>query len=45
VGSIPGLGRPPGGGKGNPVLYPCLENPMDREAWWVTVHRVANSRT
>ena len=33
VGSIPGLGRSPGGGNGNPLKYPCLENPMDREAW------------
>ena len=33
VGSIPGLGRYPGGGNGNPLQYPCLENPMDREAW------------
>ena len=32
-GSIPGLGRSPGGGKGNPLQYSCLENPMDREAW------------
>ena len=33
VGSIPGLGKSPGGGNGNPLQYPCLENPMDREAW------------
>jgi len=33
AGSIPGLGRSPGGGHGNPLLYSCLENPMDREAW------------
>ena len=32
-GSIPGLGRPPRGGHGNPLLYSCLENPLDREAW------------
>ena len=34
VGSIPGLGRSPGGGHGNPQQYSCLENPMDRGAWW-----------
>ena len=34
AGSIPGLGRSPGGGNGNPLQYSCLENPMDREAWW-----------
>ena len=44
-GSIPGWGRSPGGGYGNPLQYACLENPMDREAWWATVHRVTNSRT
>ena len=38
-----GSGRPPGGG--NPVWYFWLENPMDRGAWWATVHRVAKSRT
>ena len=37
VGSIPGLGRFPGGGHGNPLQYSCLENPMDRGAWWATV--------
>ena len=37
VGSIPGLGRYPGGGH-DPLYYSCLENPMDREAWWATVH-------
>ena len=37
LGSIPGLGRYPGGGRGNPLEYSCLENPMDREAWWATV--------
>ena len=41
VGSIPGWGRSPGGGHGNPLQYSCLENPMDRGAWWATVHRVA----
>ena len=35
--SIPGLGRSPGGGHGNPHQYSCLENPMDRGAWWATV--------
>ena len=39
--SIPGSGRSPGGGSGNPLQYSCLENPMDREAWWATVHGVA----
>ena len=37
---IPELGRSPGGGKGNPLQYSCLENPMDRGAWWATVWRV-----
>ena len=45
VGLIPGLGRSPGGGHGNPLQYSCLENPMDRDAWWATVHGVANSQT
>ena len=45
LGSIPGLGRSPGEGKGNPLQYSCLENPMDRGAWWATVHGVAKSRT
>ena len=40
VGSIPGLGRSPGEGNGNPVQYSCLENPMDRGAWRATVHGV-----
>ena len=40
TGSISGLGRTPGGGNGNPLLYSCLENPMDRGAWWATVHVV-----
>ena len=39
--SIPGLLRSPGGGHGNPLQYPCLENPMDRGAWQAIVHRVA----
>ena len=37
-GSIRGLGRTPGEGNGNPIQYSCLENPMDRGAWWATVH-------
>ena len=45
TGLIPVSGRSPGGGHGNPFQYSCLENPMDREAWWATVHRVAKSRT
>ena len=45
VGSVPGSGRSPGGGHGNPFQYSCLENLMDREAWWVTVHGVTKSRT
>ena len=44
VSSIPGLGRSPGGGRGNPLQYSCLENPMDRGAWRARVHRVAKSR-
>ena len=43
-GSIPELGRSPGGGHGNPLQYSCLENPMDRGTWRATVHRVAESR-
>ena len=45
LGSIPGSGRSPGEGNGNPLQYSCLENPMDGGAWWATVHRVAKSRT
>ena len=45
MGSIPGLGRSPGEGNGNPLQYSCLENPMDRGAWWVTVHRATKSQT
>ena len=41
VGSVPGSGKSPGEGNGNPLQYSCLENPMDREAWQATVHRVA----
>ena len=44
-GSIPGSGRSPGEGNGNPLQYSCLDNPMDGGAWWATVHRVAESRT
>ena len=47
-GLIPGLGRSPGEGNGNteaPLQYSCLEDSTNREAWWVTVHRVAKSRT
>ena len=44
-GSIPALGRPPEEENGNPLQYSCLENPMDREAWWSTVHGVAKSDT
>ena len=44
VGVIPGSGRFPGEGNGNPLQYSCLENPMDRGVWWVTVHGVAKSR-
>ena len=44
-GSIPGLGRPPGEGNGNPLLYSCLENPVDGGAWWATVHGVTKSQT
>ena len=43
VGSIPGLGRSPGRGHGNPLQYSCLENSMDRGAWWTIVHRVTES--
>ena len=45
LGSIPGLGRSPGEGNDNPLQYSCLENPMDRGAWWATVHGVAKSWT
>ena len=43
-GQIPGLGRSPGGGHGNPLQYSCLENPMDRGAWWARVHEAAKSQ-
>ena len=45
MGSIPGSGRSPGEGNGNPLLDSCLENPMDRGAWRATVHGVTKSRT
>ena len=41
MGSVPELGRSPGGGNGNPLQYSCLGNPMDRGAWQATVHGVA----
>ena len=44
TGLIPGLGRPPGKGNGNPLQYSCLGNPMDGGAWWATVHGVARVR-
>ena len=43
TGSIPGSGRSPGGGHGNPLEYSCLDNPMDRGAWQATVHGVTKS--
>ena len=43
--SVPGSGRSPGGGHGNPLQYPCLENPMDRGAWLATVRGVTESQT
>ena len=43
-GSIPGWGRSPGEGNGNPLQYSCLENPMDGGAWWATVHGVTKSQ-
>ena len=44
-GSIPGLGRSPGEGNGNQLQYPCLENPMDRGAWWAPIYGVIKSWT
>ena len=44
LGSIPGSGRPPGEGNGNPLQYSCLGNPMDRGPWWATVHGVERVR-
>ena len=45
LGSIPGLGRSLGEGNGNPLQYSHLENPMDRGAWWATVHSITKGRT
>ena len=45
AGSIPGSGRSPGEGHGNPLQYSCLENPIDKGAWQATVHGVAKSQT
>ena len=45
LGLIPGWGRSPGEGNGNPHQYSCLENPMDGEGWWATVHGVTESGT
>ena len=45
MGSLPRSGRSPGGGHRNPLQYSCLGNPMDRGAWWVTVHRITESNT
>ena len=45
MGLIPGSGKSPGGGHGNPLQYSCLKNPMGRGAWQATVHRVAKSQT
>ena len=41
IGSVPGWGKSAGGGHGNPLQYSCLENPMDRGAWWATIHGAA----
>ena len=45
VGSVPGLGRSPGGGNGNPSQYSCLENSMDRGVWWATAHEATKGQT
>ena len=45
LGLIPGSGRSPGEGNGNPLQYSCLENPMNGGAWWATVHGVTKSQT
>ena len=45
IGSIPGSGRSHGGRHGNPLQYSCLENPMDKGAWWARVHGVSKSWT
>ena len=44
AGLIPGLGRSPGEGNGNPRQYSCLENPMDRRPWWAIVHGIAKNQ-
>ena len=44
MGSISGLGRSPGEGNGNPLQYSCLKNPMDKGAWWATIHGVEKSQ-
>ena len=43
LGSIPGSGRSPGEGNGNPLQHPCLGNPMDKGTWWAIIHQVAKS--
>ena len=45
AGSIPGSGRSPGQGNGNPLQYSCLENAISRGTWWAMIHRVAKSHT
>ena len=45
TGSTPGSGRSPGEGNGNPLQDSCLKNPLDRGAWWATVHRATQSQT
>ena len=45
LGSVPGSGRSPGKGNGNPLQYSCLENPMDGGAWWTAIHGITKSRT
>ena len=45
AGSVPRLGRSPGVGNGNPLQYSCLEDSMNRGAWWATVHGVSKSQT
>ena len=45
IGSIPGLGRSPGGGNGNPLQYSCLENSMEKGTWWAIVHGITKSQT
>ena len=45
LGLIPGLGKSPGEGDGNPLWYACLGNPMDRGAWWAAVHGITKSQT